>query len=71
MEDTFQNRLELGEYNCLVQEMPLTDQESSYKCFRMTTEKLDHLLSLVDPLLSKKSLYRQPLVNALLSHYIS
>ena len=37
------------------------DHESFYKYFRMTPERFDHLLSLVGPMLSKKSLYREPI----------
>ena len=37
------------------------DHESFYKYFWMTPERFDHLLSLVGPMLSKKSLYCEPI----------
>ena len=37
------------------------DHESFYKYFRMTPERFDHLLLLVGPMLTKKSLYREPI----------
>jgi len=36
------------------------DNESFYKYFRMTPERFDNLL-LVGPMLTKKSLYREPI----------
>ena len=57
--EIFQNRFQLAEYQTL--EMRENDHESFYKYFRMTPERFDHLLSLVGPMLSKKSLYRQPI----------
>ena len=37
------------------------EHESFYKYFRRTTERFDHILSLLGPMLSKKSLYRGPI----------
>ena len=37
------------------------DHESFYKYFRMTPEQFDNLLLLVNPMLTKKSLYREPI----------
>lgn len=58
--EIFQNRFQLGEYQTLVKEMCKNDYESLYEYFGMTSEKFDHLLSLVGPMLWKKSLYRKP-----------
>jgi len=37
------------------------DHESFYKYSRMTSERFDNLLLLVGPMLTKKSLYREPI----------
>ena len=42
-------------------EMHENDHESFYKYFRMTPERFDNLLLLVGPMLTKKSLYREPI----------
>ena len=57
--EIFQNRFQLGEYQTLLKEMRENDHESFYKYFRMTPARFDQLLSLVGPMLSKKSLYRE------------
>ena len=44
-----------------MKEMHENDHESFYKYFRMTPERFDNLLVLVGPMLSKKSLYREPI----------
>ena len=54
--DIFRSRFLLGEYHTLVKEMRENDHESFYKYFRMTPERFDHLLLLVGPMLTKKSL---------------
>ena len=46
----------LGEYHTLVNKMRENDHKSFYKYFRMTPERFDHLLLLVGPMLTKKSL---------------
>ena len=61
MREIFQNRFQAGEYHTLVREMRENDHESFYRYFRMTPGRFDHLLSLVGPMLSKKSLYREPI----------
>ena len=59
--DIFQTRLQAGEYHTLVKQMRECDLESFYKYFRMTPERFDRLVSLLRELLSKKSLYREPI----------
>ena len=59
--DIFRSRFLLGEYHTLVKEMHENDHESFYKYFRMTPERFDNLLLLVGPMLTKKSLYREPI----------
>ena len=56
----FSKPFQLGEYQTLMKEMCKNDYESFYEYFGMTSEKFDHLLSLVGPMLWKKSLYRKP-----------
>ena len=55
----FSKPFQLGEYQTLLKEMRENDHESFYKYFRMTPARFDQLLSLVGPMLSKKSLYRE------------
>ena len=59
--DIFRSRFLLGEYHTLVKEMRENDHGEFYKYFRMTPERFDHLLLLVGPMLTKKSLYREPI----------
>ena len=59
--DIYRSRFLLGEYHTLVKEMQENDHESFCKYFRMTPERFDNLLLLVGPMLTKKSLYREPL----------
>ena len=58
--DIFRSRFLHGEYHTLVKEMHENDHESFYKYFRMTPERFEHLL-LVGPMLTKKSLYPEPI----------
>ena len=59
--DIFRSRFLRGEYHTLVKKMHENDHESLYKYFRMTPERFDNLPLLVGPMLTKKSLYREPI----------
>ena len=51
--DIFKGRMKQDVYNNLVQEMHLGDRESSY--MRMSPDRFQHLLSLIEPLVTKET----------------
>uniref|UniRef100_A0A1X7V9H6 DDE Tnp4 domain-containing protein n=2 Tax=Amphimedon queenslandica TaxID=400682 RepID=A0A1X7V9H6_AMPQE len=51
----FLERKKLGFYQTLLSEMRVTDREFYFRFLRMTPERFDHLLSLVQPYLSKNT----------------
>ena len=55
----FANRKSKSEFHCLVQEMKLGDHELFFKQFRMLPAKLEKLLRLVAPKISKSSAKRE------------
>lgn len=55
-----QQRTQQGIYNNMLKELYFTDEEQFFEYTRMNTRQFDYLLSLVGPMLQKKSL-RKPL----------
>ena len=55
----FQDRHAKGELNLLIKDMTLFDHEYFFKQFRMLPNKLEELLSFVDPLIEKSSERRE------------
>ena len=53
----FAQRAQRGAYRQLVQELRLTDRDYHFLYLRMSKESFDYLLSLVSPMLSRRSYY--------------
>ena len=49
------NRVNLGEFHSLIQEMRLSDHDSFFKYFRMSPSRFDHLLSLIGPKIQRQN----------------
>ena len=58
--EILRRREEKGAYYNLVRELQL-DAEKHHQYFRMSAEKMDHVLSFVGPVIQKKMLVREPL----------
>ena len=52
--DIFKKRNEHGHYHTLLQEMKLGDRESYFRYLRMSPNRFEHLLNLVEPLITKE-----------------
>ena len=60
--DIFKGREKQGVYNNLVQEMHLGDRESYFRYMRMSPDRFQHLLSLIEPLVTKETTnFREPI----------
>ena len=60
--EIFQGRKNQGVYNNLVQEMRLGDRESYFRYMRMSPDRFEHLLSLIEPLVKKETTnFREPI----------
>ena len=53
--DIFKNHKNQGAYHNLVQEMMFSDRESYFKYMRMSPERFEHLLSLIEPIVTKQT----------------
>ena len=51
----FKNRETQGHYHTLVNEMRFNDRECFFRYTRMSPDRFDHLLGLVDPLITKQT----------------
>ena len=60
--EIFKGRKNQGVYNNLVQEMRLGDRESYFRYMRMSPDRFEHLLSLIEPLVKKETTnFREPI----------
>ena len=60
--DLFKERKTQGAYNNLVREMRLGDREFYFKYMCMSPERFDHILSLIEPIVTKESTnFREPI----------
>ena len=55
--DIFNGRKKQGVYNNLVQEIHLRDRESYFRYMRMSPDQFQHLLSLIEPLVTKDNFH--------------